>query len=569
MLICGIHDGHNAAACLVLDGRLVGALQEERLRRIKNWSGFPSRAIESLLPTIGVSWRDVDAFVFAGYESHSLPGSGPGDRDAQIHAYKAVCGPMGKVRRLLRKTVLRKATQQFRRQRRIRHLLDCGVPSDRIFMVKHHRCHATTAYYGPGSAQDALVITLDGAGDSLCATVSIPDERGHLKLLASVKEEHSIGILWALITSLMGMVPLEHEYKLMGMAPYANGQQVRMVADRFARAFQMQNGVWTRVLGVPELNYSYEYWRNILEFMRFDHVCAGLQLFTEEFVTAWIQSWLHKTGRRKLRLSGGVFMNVKLNKAIGELEDVDDLYVFPSCGDETNPIGAAWAFLEDHGQAEHIVPLGPLYLGIESTSDAYHKGVEKAHGMGFQISQPTDLADEVADLLAKGEVVARFNGRDEFGARALGNRSILARSSRREVVQTINGAIKCRDFWMPFAPTVMAEVENRYVCNPKRFAAPYMILAFDSRNTNEIIAACHPEDGTIRPQILEREWNPSYHRVLERFCEKTGQGVILNTSFNMHGEPIVTTPVEAVDVLNRSGLRYLTLGDYLIRKDTI
>lgn len=566
MLICGIHDGHNASAALVRDGRLVAALQEERPRRVKNWHGFPSMAIRALLASAGASPGDVDTYVFSGDEYYDPPGRGPGDREAQVHAYKANVGLGAEARRRLRETPARAVVQAVRKRRRIAPLLERGVKLSAITTVRHHLCHASTAYFGPGAERDVLVMTLDGAGDGMCATVSAPDDNGRLALLDSVKEEHSVGILWALVTSLLGMVPNEHEYKMMGMAPYATGRRARGVAEKFASAFVLRGGTWTRSAGAPPPNYAYAYWRDRLEFDRFDDVCGGLQMFTEEIICAWVRHWVEKTGRRKLRLSGGVFMNVKLNKAIGEIPGVEDLWVFPSCGDETNAVGAAWAHLDKLGARESIEPLGPFYLGIAPDDADYETAAAAARKKGYDVRRPADLEDEVAELLRSGEVVARFAGREEFGARALGNRSILADPSRRDTVTLINRAIKCRDFWMPFAPSVMKEAADRYVHNPKGFRAPYMILAFDSRHTDEVVAACHPEDKTIRPQIVEHAWNPGYHRLIERFSEKTGRGILLNTSFNLHGEPIVSRPIEGVDILERSGLGVLALGPFLIRR---
>jgi len=567
MLVCGIHDGHNAAAALVADGRLLGALQEERLTRCKNQNGFPERAIDQLLRAHGASWGEVDAFVFAGYESYGSPGLSHQDRAAQIRAYKEVGGRLGDLRRRLRHlTPLRRLVNKLRQAERAQHLKDRGVNATKIFTVEHHRCHATTAYYGAGIDTDALVITVDGAGDGLCATVSVPGQDGRLNRLASVPEEDSLGILWALITSMMGMVPLEHEYKLMGMAPYANGAGVADITLKFGSAFEISDGVWRRTAGVPEINYSYRYWRDRLEFSRFDFLCAGLQTFTEEIVPNWVRHWLRKTGRRKLRLSGGVFMNVKLNKILGELPEVDDLYVFPSCGDETNAIGAAWVFLEDQGLTDQIVPVGAMYLGVAPSTTEYERAVEQARELGANVAEPPDPEAAVATLLADGRIVAHFDGREEFGARALGSRSILADPSRPEIVKPLNRAIKCRDFWMPFAASVMSEYEETYINNPKRFAAPYMILAFDSKHTEEVRAACHPEDRTVRPQVVYRNWNPRYYRILELFQQKTGRGAVLNTSFNIHGEPIVSSPMDAVDVLKRSGLSYLAIGPYLVSK---
>lgn len=566
MLICGINSSHTASAAILRDGKLLCALQEERPTREKNRRGFPEQAIERLLASLGLGWQDIDAYVFGGYGSYPDSTSRTNESANRIRSYKANAGLVGEIKRLLQKTPIRKLVHQRRRQRHLQRLLAHHVDPQKVFTIEHHRCHAATAYFGREMDEDALVITVDGAGDSLCATVSLPRPGGKLERIATIDEENSIGNLWEVITALMGMVPMEHEYKLMGMAPYASGDRVEQAKQLFSSAFELKDGTWGLAPGVPNPSYAYEFWRKRLEFVRFDYICAGLQSFTEEFLTEWVRGWLKKTGRRKLRLSGGVFMNVKLNKTIGELPEVDDLYIFPSCGDETNALGAAWAFMSDRGLADQIQPLESMYLGPEHSPEAYQKSADHARELGWDVSTPADLEGAVADLLSQGEIVARTHGREEFGARALGNRSILADPTRPDVVRIVNNAIKCRDFWMPFAPSVMAEAADRYIHNPKGFEAPYMILAFDSRNTAEVKAACHPEDSTIRPQIVTRTQNPGYHRLLERFQERTGRGALLNTSFNLHGEPIVSSPADAIDVMQRSGLMHLALGPFLISK---
>lgn len=566
MWICGINPSHTASAALFQDGCLVSALQEERPTRQKNRSGFPERAIQVLLEAQGLDWREVDAYVFGGLETYTEEGLREGDRSARIRSFKGALRPMGRLRRLLRQTPLRARVQRQRREAQVRMLAARGVDPARAFSVEHHRCHAATAYFGRGADPEALVITLDGAGDGLCATVSIPEGAGRLARLATVSERHSIGNLWEVITALMGMVPLEHEYKLMGMAPYASGERVEQARRIFASGYRALDGVWELAPGVPSAHDAYAFWRDRLEFVRFDHVCAGLQAFTEAFIVEWVRGWLRKTGRRRLRLSGGVFMNVKLNKLIGELPEVDDLFVFPSCGDETNALGAAWAFMADRGMVPDLEPLRTLYLGPDLTREACADAAARAAAQGWLVTEPADVEEAVADLLVRGEVVARASGREEFGARSLGNRAILADPTRPDVVKVVNRAIKSRDFWMPFAPSVMAECAGDYLHNPKGLDAPYMILAFDSRNTDLVKAACHPEDGTIRPQVVHKEANPGYHRLLSCFRERTGRGAILNTSFNIHGEPIVSTAADALDVMARSGLVHLALGPYLIHK---
>jgi carbamoyltransferase len=567
MLLCGIHDGHNSAAAIVRDGVLLGAIQEERVTRIKNWHGFPEQAIAFLLKSIGASWRDVDKFVFSGHEYYLPPGGKPGDREAQCQIYKKNSASLsGSVRQMLRRTPLRDWVQGQRFDTRIAGLVKNGVSKDRIVTMEHHGCHAAAAYYGPGASDDCLVITLDGAGDGLCATVAVPGKDGNLERIGTVDEEHSIGILWNIVTAMMGMVPNEHEYKMMGMAPYAGGKRAKAVEEIFARAYRLEGGTWSRTNGLPEANYAYNYWRDALEMQRFDLIFAGLQSFTENLIAPWVAHWCRKTGRRKIRCSGGVFMNVKMNKVLCELPEVDDCYVFPSCGDETNTMGACWSYLESIGQGKSIKPMGPFYLGREPTAADYDAAAELARQKGFIVERPADVEEAAADLLAAGQVVARCSGREEFGARALGNRSILADPSNRSVVRVINKAIKSRDFWMPFAASMIDSAQQDYLHNPKGIKAPYMILTFDSKNMDQIIAGCHPEDGTVRPQVVTAEWNAPYHKLISAFKKRTGRGAILNTSLNVHGEPMVSSPEQAVDVMERSGLVHLILGPYLVSK---
>jgi carbamoyltransferase len=266
-------------------------------------------------------------------------------------------------------------------------------------------------------------------------------------------------------------------------------------------------------------------------------------------------------------------MNVKANMLLASEAWVRDLFVFPSCGDESNAVGAAYlGYLElcqRRGFQAAPRPFGPAYLG-PSIDDGEVEAFIRARDVGarHRVSEPADIEERIAELLETDGVVARCAGRMEFGARALGNRSILANPADHRVVGLINRMIKNRDFWMPFAPTILREREDDYVVNPKRLSSPYMMLAFASnpKRRDEIVAALHPQDGTIRAQILDEAWNPGYHRVIREFERRTGIGAVLNTSFNLHGEPLVCGPADAVDTFERSGLPHLALGRFLISK---
>jgi len=438
-----------------------------------------------------------------------------------------------------------------------------GFYPERVTFHNHHGTHATSAYCGL-RADDGpyLVVTLDGGGDGLCGSVWT-GEGGRLRRLAVIDQRDSLGEIYAATTHLLGFMPLEHEYKLMGMAAYAEDQHARRIADIFSGYLELDEDSLRLRRLVPEpLTRLGPRLQRDLARQRFDSVCAGLQLFTEEMMARWIRAWVRRTGIRRVLAAGGVFMNVKANKAISELEEVDTFQAFPSCGDESLALGAAWRGALEAGDRPQ--PVRHLYLGSTPTRDDCQQAAQVD---GLSVECPGDMAGRVAELLADGEIVARAAGPMEFGARALGNRSILADPVHQDVVRVINQMIKKRDFWMPFAPVALRERADAYFHNPKDLPSPYMMNTFDStQRRGEFMAAVHNADLTARPQLLEAGQNPEYEAILERFGALTGRHVLLNTSFNLHGHPIVCTAAEAVEVLLNSGLRRLVVGPLLVTK---
>ncbi len=570
MKIIGIHDGHNASACLLEDGIVRAALQEERLTRVKNENCFPAKSIRWLLESTGTDPGEID--LVAMHSTHMPYGM---TQQEILKEFAESQTPKSYVRQMLKLTP---ANAMFRAKRRAVRLADiraAGFAPERAVFLDHHTCHAAASYYGsPWRGEKVLVLTNDGAGDDLCASVRVGESGRLAPPIATVDWSHSLGLIYAQITFVMGMVPNEHEYKLMGMAPYAPEKGARIVYERFRKLLAFDNGAgltWRRTGGVPHTYYSYKFMRDLVERMRFDWVCAGLQEFAEEHLTKWAENAIRATGVKKVALGGGVFMNVKANKRIYELPELEGLFVFPSCGDEMNAVGAAFlAYAEEmtkKGKPFEIPPLGAIYWGPEPERREVETLAAGLRAKGYTVEKPADLETTVADMLARGEVVARAGGRLEFGARALGNRSILADPTRQDVVRIINDMIKNRDFWMPFAPAMLAERSDEYVVNPKKMDAPYMIMTFDTtEKVGEFPAGVQPYDRTARPQFVHRDQNPEFHKIISRFAEKTGRAVVLNTSFNLHGYPIVCTAADAVDVLERSGLENLAVGEYLIRK---
>lgn len=571
--VTGIHLGHNAAAALVEDGKLVFAMQEERLSRVKNQGGLPMLTLDHIVGRAHTPDEDhVSRAVALGGKNLSLC---YWRRDDILRtAGSGSPNLVGRAKSLARSNSAISDWVNHRKWNGIAQSIGpiMGTSTMPVHGLDHHLCHAASAYFGWGKMNDdVLVLTCDGAGDQICATVNIA-RNGKIRRIAAVNEGHSIGALYGKITFLSGMVPMEHEYKLMGLAPYAEkARESQAISEGFEAVFSFDRGnpmVWSRADSCPPLQYSADFLSNMLRRKRFDHIAGGVQLFVERFLVRWVQNCIAETGIRKLALSGGVFMNVKANQKILNLPEVEELFVFPSCGDETNSIGAAWLLDQ---QLTRKIPekLGPFYLGSE------YSGAQIEHALRsykFKSKVESKFEGEIerstAELLAKGKVVARFKGRMEFGARALGNRSILANPAVPGVVKIINEMIKCRDFWMPFAPSVLAERSERYFHKPKPVEAPYMILTLDSRpeKRDAMTAAIHPYDATGRPQEVYESWNPDYHRLISHFEQITGEAIILNTSFNLHGEPVVCSPEDALRVFDISGLEYLALGDFLLSK---
>lgn len=582
MRIISIHDGHTASVGYMEDGRVKFAIQEERLTKIKNAGGFPKLALQETLKRHKLDIKDIDYFVFCDTESKPW---GLDSRKSVLAKYGNLFNTENsqsfyqkyfslfkKIIKIGVKKLISYNPQKNReidRSNRVEILVKLGVNKNKITFLDHHLCHASAAAYGQESNGRFMVVTSDSAGDGLSGSVSI-FENGNLSRKAVIDFSDSVARIYSLLTYYMGMVPMEHEYKLMGLAAYVEDSKVANdIADYLYNLFEFnEDGLtYKRKNGVEPVYLFGTRLKNYLAYKRFDIVCAGLQLFIEKFTTEWIRRAAVTLKTRRVALSGGLFMNVKLNKVISELKELDDIFIFPSCGDESNVFGALYYRYHELTNKKPV-PLADYYMGgdfgekqIENSINKYNFKFSK-----IKYEKVKNISADIAQLLSNKEIVARFNGRMEFGARALGNRSILANPTDYNSVKVINKMIKCRDFWMPFAPSMIDS--DSYLINPKKISSPYMMMAFDSNKEKipKMRSAIHSYDNTCRPQEVIEEWNPSYFNLIKEFKRLTGESVILNTSFNLHGFPIVYTPEDALYVFDNSGLRYLALGDYLICK---
>ncbi len=571
MNILGINDGHNASACLLINGEIRYCIQEERLTNTKNYMGFPFKSINRILQLSNLTPEEIDTIAMA-----SVHLSVPQNVNALLSKFREHAKFKAKMKRYLKKTPLFLLYKAVKREERLKCIDKAGFQRKKVKFIDHHLCHAAAAYYGsPWKDEKVLVLTCDGEGDFICSTVYI-GENGTLTRIAATNQDNSLGELYSVVTFMMGLIPYEHEYKIMGLAPYASPKRAEKCYEIFQSYLEVSRNdslTFKRKINEPT-NLMYARLKKDLEFQRFDWVAGGLQKFTEEILCEWVKNCIKKTGIRKLVLSGGVFMNVKANKRIMELDEVDSMFVLPSCSDESNSIGAAFhtyaQYCKEHGTKVNIPQLKEIYYGPSFTDSEVENIIKKYKNkldLNFDYEYIDDIEKMIAELLIKGEIVARCKDRMEFGARALGNRSILADASDLKCTRTINMMIKNRDFWMPFAPVIMKEREHDYIVNPKNIASPYMILSFDTTDKREdLIAAIHQADFTARPQVIEKDFNPDYYKILEEFEKNTGKGALLNTSFNLHGYPIVLGPEEAMWVFENSGLKYLALGNYLISK---
>lgn len=588
--ILGIYYGHNATAALLKDGVLTACVSEERFNGIKNYLGFPEQSIDWLLTSEGITGKDLDFAVLPSAWISPVYVSKGERRDLVITVLAFAFRIVGFIRSLWGKVVhnipeLRPIGQFLylcatatigeyslwkQKQFVAGHL---HIPLEKVIKFEHHVTHAATAYYAsPFNNRKAVAVTIDAEGDRNSATVTV-FHGAKINIIAETKRDHSLGYIYIFVTQYLGMKPGEHEYKVMGLAPYAKEKNVNELYEKIKNIITINPSnplTFTSKLNTQD---SYHFLKKHLEGERFDNIAGAFQKLVENRMVELVGNAVNKTRCERLVAAGGVFMNVKANQKIVNMPNVKNAFFMPSAGDESLAIGACFLgfrkYCLDRKAPFAIRPIKSLYLGPSYTNHdvgAFLK--EGNYTKKYVITRHASMEAKIAKLLADGNVVARVCGRMEWGARALGNRSILANPINYDVVRNINERMKMRDFWMPFAPSILYERRNDYCRNPKGIDSPYMTVTFDStpKARNQLRAAMHPYDFTVRPQFVQKDWNSSYWTVIREFEKLTGIGAVLNTSFNLHGYPIVKGPKEAMYAFENSGLEYLAMENYLIAK---
>ncbi|EKR66057.1 carbamoyltransferase [Leptospira weilii str. 2006001853] len=596
MKILGLSLGELSTAALMVDGHIVACVSEERFTRKKNDEVLPEKSIRYVLETGGITASDLDRVVVAGTElnvsTHIMRTYSSWKISDYIRSmddywypklyekkdvdfYKVfkdkidinqAPGPE-KWKKLLKNIKGYYSTKDWPHYKVFLHdyfysiLGRTDIP---IVHLDHHTCHAAYAYWGSiCRGEDVLTLTADAYGDGLSSTISVIKKDGGLKRVHELgSNEFTLARLYRYVTLILGMKPNEHEYKVMGLAPYAKEEILKKPYEVFSSTMQV-NGLSMVYKNKPK---DYYYWfRERLNGSRFDGIAGGLQKYTEEIVLKYISNALKSKKKTKLAYSGGVSMNIKTNMLLHEESVLKELYVPGSGGDESLAIGACYAYMDQEIGSRELTPLANLYLGPDMDVKEEATVVSEARKQFFVKEYNPTLA---AQMLAKGFAFGRAVGRGEFGARSLGNRAILADPRNFDTIGVINEKIKNRDFWMPFAPSVLREDLNEYTINPKNIDSPFMSIGFrtTAKGKEALRAATHPSDATVRPNTVTQKSNREYYTLIKEFKKITGVGGLLNTSFNLHGEPIVNGSKDAYRVFLKSGLDAIILPNWIISK---
>jgi len=590
---------HDSAAALLVDGEIIAAAQEERFTRIKQDESFPVNAIQYVLREASVTIEDVDVVAF--YDKPFIK------FERLLETYHAFA-PRG-LKSFLASMPVWIKEKVFTKKLLTDELGKLGRGTYKLVFPEHHLSHAASAFY-PSPFEEAAILTIDGVGEWATTTISY-GKQNKIGLIKELAFPHSIGLLYSAFTYYTGFKVNSGEYKLMGLAPYGNPsadetqtfiQKIKehivdirddgsvllnMEYFSFATALKMTNDAkWEKLFGLPprtpETNLTQPYM----------NLASAIQTVTEEIVFRLAHTAKNLTGSRHLVMAGGVALNCVANGKLMDAQIFDDIWVQPAAGDAGGALGAAYAAWYIYKAKTRNVNRGKdsmkgAYLGPEYTNKEVINILKRYNAVFTFFHDVSDLATETARVLADGKVVGWFQGRMEYGPRALGNRSILGDPRDPEMQKRMNLKIKYREGFRPFAPSVLEEDLHEYF-SLKQCLSPYMLLVFPVKEVrrrnlpkgyhdqplmerlyflrSDVPSITHI-DYSARVQSVSRETNPRYWELLTAFKQQTGYGLVVNTSFNVRGEPIVCTPDEAYRCFMRTDMDYLVINNCLLKKN--
>lgn len=554
---------HDSAACLVCDGKIVFAAHEERYTRKKHDESLPKNAIEHALKQANITIDDIDAVVF--YEKPLLKFF---DRIIPVYID---AWPMGFL-------TYHRAMQEWMQKKlwipqNLKKELKYKGP---VLFTGHHESHAASAFYASGF-DDAAVVTVDGVGE--WATTTIGYGKGKdLKIVKEVHFPHSLGLLYSALTYYLGFKVNSAEYKVMGLAPYGEPKYMKemreLIEIRDDGSFRLNMRYFTYETGLRMTGRSIEKLFGqprrgqeapMTQFYK--DVARSLQEITEEIMLKIVAHAKKICPSDNLCLAGGVALNCVANGKILRAGIFKNIFIQPAAGDAGGALGAALCAWHKEFGGARLPKMEHAFLGNEYSQDEIEKELQD-RGLPYEKLGDDALTETVASLLEGSNVIGWFQGRMEYGPRSLGNRSIIADARNKENWQKVNLKIKFRESFRPFAPTVLEEKVSEWFDLDRE--SPYMLLVADTLpEKREKIPAVTHVDGSARIQTIRRDQNPRYYALLKAFEEKTGCPVIINTSFNVRGEPIVESPNDAINCFLHTHMDYLVMGNCLLRKQNM
>jgi carbamoyltransferase len=569
MIVLGITDSFTSGAAIVIDGKITAAVSEERLNRNKMCMGFPVMSIAEVIRVAGIKPYEIDSVAVATeslfWRDETIPYTDyfreekGGIRDFYLSLGAQLSTVVGDSRAAKTSYYKLKNIMTRKRKRNIANKLkeefEISVP---VIFYDHHLCHAASAFFTSGF-RNATVITQDGAGDGKCARVYRVFE-GKFEELHALDSYDSVGNYYSYVTHLCGFKAHKHEGKITGLAAFGKPEYLSVLEKYISNG----DGTIANIGRCFDHSAIKKLAQDLPKDFSHADLSSSIQLVLENSIAGYCDFWMERSGIQDLALAGGVFANVKLNQRVHELKSVKNVFIHPGMGDEGLAVGAA--LYEDHRLSGYRLQpvINDVYLGGGFSDKEIEAAIMR---YGFKPAElKKSLENEVAELLAKGKVVARFDGRMEYGPRALGNRTIMYQPTDATVNDWLNKRLKRTEF-MPFAPVTLWEARNEVYKNVSgaEETARFMTITFDCMESmKKLCPAVVHVDGTARPQLIRKEDNPSYYKIVKEYEKLTGLTSVINTSFNMHEEPIVYTPDDALRSFAEGQLDALCIGKHLI-----